>query len=121
MQFGPVDPPAAAWLAAEKDIFRHAQFVDERELLRDHGDPGGLRVPDAVERGRLAGDAQLAFVTTVRMDAGQQLDQRGFTRAVFAAKCMDLAGAQVEVYVVQRDDTGKFFRQAPRFEQRPVE
>ena len=34
----PVDEQAAARRAAEKDIFGHAEFVDERELLRDDGD-----------------------------------------------------------------------------------
>jgi hypothetical protein len=66
-------------------------------------------------------NAEFSLVGSMGMNAGEELDQRGFTGAVFAAQRVDFAGAEVEGDSAQRGDAGEFFGQAPCFEERLVE
>ena len=42
------------------------------------------------------------------LGAGQYLDQRGLSRAIFANQAMNLAGSQVKVDFVERDGVTEF-------------
>ena len=118
VHFEPVHAQAAARRAAEKNVLRHTQLVDEREFLRDDRDARGLCVTDGAEDGGTTLDVELALVTAVRIDARQQLDQGRLARAVFTTECMDLAGMKLELHVLQREDAGKSLRQTAGFEER---
>ena len=48
------------------------------------------------------------------MQPAQQLDERGFSRAVFTAKRVDFSFVQIKGNILQRDDAGKTLRQIPR-------
>ena len=118
VDFFPVDerrkrPKAgAARLAAEADVFGDGHFFDEGEFLVDDGEARALGVGDAVEMRGLAGDGQLAVVAAVRVEAAEELDERGFARAVFAAERVDFAGPQVEGNVAQGGHAGEAFGDA---------
>jgi hypothetical protein len=88
----PVDAESAARGAAEENVFTDTEFVDQRELLGDDGDAGGLGVADGVEGDRAVVDAEFALVGAVRMDAGEELDEGRLAGAVFAAEGVNLAG-----------------------------
>ena len=51
---------------------------------------------------------EIDFASIVRVRTRKDLHQSGFTRSVCAYKCANLAGADFEVYVCQRLNTGKF-------------
>jgi len=116
----PVDEPAAGRRGAEEDILGDGHLIDECELLIDDRDPGALGVGDAVKGRGLAVDEEFALVTAVGVQAAQELDQRGFARAVFPAERVDFAGAQVEGDVAQGDDAGEFLGDRSRGEDRGV-
>lgn len=96
---GPVDEPEAARVAgAEAHVLGHGHPFDKAQVLVNEGDgllasvgapPGGLRL--AVEK-------NLALVRGI--DAREQLDERGFARAVLAEQREDFAGAHIERHVV---------------------
>ena len=52
------------------------------------------------------------------IDAGQDLDERGLARAVFAEKRVDLSGVEVDVDVVERERAAKPLREATYREKR---
>ena len=89
--------------------------------MGDDGDAGGLGVADRVEGDGVVINAEFSLVGSMGMNAGEELDQRGFTGAVFAAQRVDFAGAEVEGDSAEGGDAGKFFGQAPCFEERLVE
>ena len=68
------------------------------------------------KRAGLPVDHELALVAAVRVDAAEHLDQRGLAGAVLAAQRVDLAGAQVEADVLERDDAAEALddRRGPR-------
>ncbi len=116
VQFRPIDERPASRSVAEEDILRDGHFVDEGEFLVDDGEAGAPGIGDVPEMGRLGIDEQLAFVGAVRMEAAQELDERRFARAIFAAKRVNLAGPQVEGNVPEGDDAGKRLGDAARRE-----
>ena len=63
---------------------------------------------------------QLALVAAVRVQAAEELDQRGFARAVFAAERVDFSRPQIKGNVAQRDHAGEAFGDAARGEDRLV-
>ena len=75
------------------------------ELLVDDGDADLLRQLGREVAVALAEDLHGAAVA--RIDAAQDLHQRGFARAVLAQQRHHLAGAQLELHVVQRLDAGE--------------
>jgi hypothetical protein len=91
MHFEPVNAPATTQDAPEKNIFRHAEFLDQGKLLRDHRDARRLCVADRMKRDRLTVDEQFALVAAVRMNAGEQFDQRGFSSSILTAEGVDLS------------------------------
>ncbi len=103
MQFGPVDEWTAAGSGAEEDVLGDGHLVDEREFLVNDREAGPLGVGDAVKVGGSAIDEQLTFVRTVRVQAAEELDERGFARAVLPAQRVDFTVAQIEGDVIERD------------------
>ena len=56
------------------------------------------------------------FALVGLVDAGQDLDERGFAGAVFANQRRDLAGVERDADIVERLHAGKNLRNAPHFE-----
>ena len=75
-----------------------------------------FRVGDRAKAGGLAAYEKLTLVRAVRMNAGEQLYQRRFARAVLAAQRVDFTFPQIEAHVFERDDAGEFFNYILRFE-----
>jgi hypothetical protein len=90
---------------AEENVFGNRQIVEQYRFLVDRRDAVAERGMRRRQRDRFAIDADLALVRLV--DAGQDLDQRGLARPVFADKRGDLAGIEREADVRQRVDAGK--------------
>jgi hypothetical protein len=94
-----VEPPAAPRLAADEDVLRRGQVVHQVEFLMDDADAqllGGARARDV---DGLAIEAHLAAV--FRVDAGEDLHQRGLAGAVLAHQRVHLVGQQLEVHLVE--------------------
>jgi hypothetical protein len=51
------------------------------------------------------------------MDAGQYLDEGGFSGAVFAKKRVDFAGMQIEIDVTQNFDSAELLGDTARFDE----
>jgi hypothetical protein len=81
----------------------------------DDADAQLLRVLGRGRLVRLATEEELALVGLV--DAGQQLHQRRLAGAVLADQREHLAGAQVEVHVLERLDAGEALGDALDMEQ----
>src|SRR6185436_18641495 len=79
-------------------------------------DPGAPRVTRRAEMDQLAVEPDLAFVRLQR--ARQRLDQRRLAGAVVADDREDLAGVELEVGAVQRDDLAVALHQTARLEDR---
>ena len=106
----PVDEAQAAGLAAEGEVFGDGQRRDEVDLLIDGRDAAGFGVGR-----RTRGDASALegdFAGVGGVDAGEDLDERGFAGAVFAEERVDFAGADGEVDGVEGDDAGETFPDA---------
>jgi hypothetical protein len=94
-----------ARLAPDEDVLRDREVGHQVELLMDDADPELERMLGRHGLVGLAVEEELARVG--RIDPGQELHQRRLARAVLAHDREDLAGAQVEVHVVERLDTRK--------------
>jgi hypothetical protein len=104
----PVDEGSpAAWFAAEEDVFRHRHLLHERQFLINHREPGLLRVFDRFKACLDAIHLKAAFVAAMRMNAGEQLDERALARAVFTAQRVDFALAEVKRHILKRGDAGE--------------
>ena len=91
-----VDPPATAQgLAGNEDVLGNRDVREEGGLLEDDRDPG-------VARGRRPGQDERVAVgvderaTVGRVDAAEDLDERGFAGAVLADDGVDLAAVEVD-------------------------
>ena len=89
---GVVDAAApAAAEPLEQNVLADREARDEVALLMHHADAGGDRIARPGEADRRSVQPQLAFVRP--MDAGDDLDQRRFARAVLAEQRVDGAAA----------------------------
>ena len=109
----PVHHPEAPRIAeGQADVLGDGHPVDQAEVLMDERDrqaPQRLRhVPAAIADG--------AFVQ--RIDAREDLDQRGLSGAVLAEKRDDLAGAHVHADVVESLRSAEELGDVPHLEQR---
>ena len=86
--------------AAEEDIVRHRQIVYHIQLLMDKGDACGLHLVDGGRRIAFAAKDDLARIS--RDNAGEDVHQGGFSRAVFAQQSVDLALAHRQVDIGKR-------------------
>ena len=92
-------------LAADEDIGRHLQVFQVVQFLMDKSDSHGNGVGNGADGDAVAVDENRAFVGL--MDAADDVHQRAFSRAVFADEGDNLAAANVERNVLQRDDAGE--------------
>ena len=79
-------------VASDEKILRHRQVGTEVHFLIDSGNAGALRLEWSARGNRDAADPDRAGVR--RLDAGKQLDERGFAGAILAHQCVDFARAQ---------------------------
>ena len=98
-------PDAVPLLRAEDDVLEHRQVVGEHEVLEDHADADLDRV-----RGRVQGDLRAVDLDGAgvrRLDAVQDLHQRGLAGAVLSDDRVDGASTDVDVDVVVGDHAGE--------------
>ena len=81
------------------DVLAHGEFVEHRNLLRDHADA----TLEVVTRERHGLTKQLDGSLVVGEQLQDAVDGRGFARAVGAEQAKDLAGGDAQVKVVERD------------------
>ena len=93
--------PRSRIAGLNRDVLRDRHPFDEPEILVDEGDRQRIRS----RMDRLAGEQDLAGVGFV--DPGQYFDQRRFARAVLSQKRVDLAAADVEIDVIERERPGE--------------
>src|SRR6185312_10627901 len=86
----------------------------DAELLMHHGDAGGMRIAGGAEPSFLSVQQQAAG--EFRMQAGDDLHQRAFARAVLADETVDLAGGEREVDPAQRLDAAEGLADPLEFE-----
>ena len=90
--------------------------LDEPELLVDHADAGGERVPRGREADRLAEEHDLPLVRLV--EARDDVRERRLACAVLAEQRVHLAGRGGEVDPVVGDDAGEPLRDPAQLEGR---
>jgi hypothetical protein len=110
------EQPGPARLAPDEDVLRDREVGHQVELLVDDADPELLGVLGTVDGHPLPVEEELALVG--RVDAGQQLHQRGLAGAVLADQRQHLAAAQVEVHVLERLDAGEALGDPAHLQQR---
>ena len=108
----PVDDAVFAQRFADEHVLGDGELRDHSQLLMDDGDTGSLRLGDALKAAHLAVYDDVASVAAVGVDAGQDVHQRGFARAVLAHQRLDLASLYLKRDVIQRLYTRKFFGDA---------
>ena len=118
MDFLPVDQAqrALARLAAEENIRRHVEIIQDVQFLVDERDAVAHGVIDAVDFHRLAVNKDFPGVRLV--DAAEDFHQRGFARAVLADQRDDLARINFEVHFAQREHAGEALGYSAQLEQR---
>ena len=92
--------------APDPDVLGHRHRVHQVQFLMDHGDAGIQRIQRRADIELAPGETHLAPVGVI--DAGDDLHQRGLARAVLAHQCVDRAGADLELNIIQRHDAGEF-------------
>ena len=109
----PVDQAAAPRIAeGEAYVLGHRHPVDQAEVLMDERNR-----QTAQHAGRVV-PAELYAAGIQRVDAGEDLDQRGLACAVLAEQRQDLAGAELEVNVIERERAPEALGDAPEFQHR---
>ncbi len=87
----PVDgAKPCAWRMAEEDIFANRQLIEQHGFLMNGSD---ARIDSGLSTGKLHRlSIQQNFAFGRAVDAGEDFDERGFARAVFADQRRDLPG-----------------------------
>ena len=88
--------PRARIAGLNRDVLGHRHPLDEAQILVDEGDRQGVRP----RMDGLSGEPDLARVGAV--DSGQDFYQRGLAGAVLAEQRVDLAAADVEIDMIER-------------------
>ena len=102
----PVDEAQLVALhVTDEDVLRHGQLGIGGAVLIDGGDPAGSGIAGAAEEDLLSLDEYPALVRHVH--TGDDLDQRGFSGAVFPHQCVNLAFSQLKLHIVQGRNTGE--------------
>ena len=91
----------------DKNVVRDAEELFDVQLLIHAGDARGGGFVGVLKNLSLPVDIDLALIRHV--DAGEDLDQRGFARAVLTDQSVDLARLHGQLHVVQGYDAGKPF------------
>ena len=103
----PVHELALHHEVAEEHIFGNGQRLCQLDLLMHHADARAACFDRRLEAAALAVQNDLARVRLI--DAGKDLDERRFARAVLAHETMDRAALDVDGDVIQRLDAGELF------------
>lgn len=93
---------------ADIDVGRHIQMREQIQLLMDHADAEIKRLFrrfDPLED--LVSDGDRSPIRLI--DAGQHLDQRGLSRAVFPHERVDFLGFQRKIHILQCFHSGEGF------------
>ena len=106
----------AGQLAPEEEIGDRVEVIRQRERLVDRFDAERSRIPRRADFDRLAGEANLAAVG--RIDAGEDLDQRGFPGAVVAEQSEHFAFAKIEAHIVDGAHAAKSLHDVAKFDER---
>lgn len=92
----------------EKNVFHPGEVIDQFRMLLHRRDAAGNCRCRAAEFYRRPGDGDCTGILGI--DAGEDLDQRRFARAIDPQQRVDFAGVQREIDIVQRfDDAEPFF------------
>ena len=105
---------AVLGFTGDPHVLSHRHVRHKVEFLVDHGDALAQGIDGRFEGDGLAFESDLAFVR--RVDAGNDLHQRGLARAVLAHQSVHRAGAQREANVVQSNNTGKALKDPMNFQ-----
>lgn len=97
-------------LSAHEDVLRHRELLREVQLLVDGADVQMLCILGRVDLHFLSFKQDLALIFGIR--AGENLHQRGLSRAVLPQQRVHLALAHGEVDVVQRQHAGEALHDA---------
>ena len=118
LRLGPVDHAELRGLVAQEDVLGDRELRDQRELLMDDHDAGGLAGADVLEPAHLALVDDVALVGAVGVHPGQHLHQGGLAGAVLAADRVDLAGVDGQRDLGQCADTGELLGDRSHLEDR---
>ena len=98
-----VEHRAAARLVREHDVLRDRHHRDEHEVLVHHADPEVDRVARRADLDLVAAQKDLALVG--RVEPVEDVHERRLAGSVLAQEGVHLAGRQLEVDLVVRDDS----------------
>ena len=97
---GPADrAQRVEWGVAHKDVLGDGQLRVEQQFLVDGGDAVALGIIGVAETHGFPVDDDLTGIGLI--NARRDLDQGGFTRAIFAQQGVDFSRADVELNVIQ--------------------
>ena len=110
---GPVEgaEPRAGSRASHEEVLADREVRKQVQLLRDHGDARDLRITRGGEAQGLAGYLDRAFVD--RVDAVQQLHERGLASAVLAQNRVDLTGHHGQIDAAAGPDATELLADPP--------
>src|SRR3712207_1617282 len=94
-------------MTAHEQVLRDRELGEQVQLLRDHGDPGGLGVARRGELDGLSTHLQRSLVW--RVEAVNDLHERALAGPVLADEGVDLAGPQVEIHALDRGHAAEAF------------
>ena len=100
-------------LPADVQVFRHAQVGAQVDLLIHGGDAHLLGIQGGVVFHRSLDPVHPDLAGLKVVDAGEALDQGGFSGAVLPHEGVNLPLAQGEVHIVQRLDAGEGHADSP--------
>jgi len=109
-----------ARLAAQKDVLGHAHVFDQRQFLIDDCDAGVLSVTDTRKAPFSTIEKNLAAVFRMRIDAGEDFDQRRFARAVLTDQSVNLTFTQIKADAIQGTHTRERLGDAFHFKKRGI-
>ena len=108
----PLDDAAAARQAAEHHVLREGERGDEIDLLKNGRDAAGLGVLRRSRMNLAPGELNRPAVALIH--ARDDLDQRGFARAILAEQRVDFSPPQLDLHAGQRLHAGERFRDLAR-------
>src|SRR5262245_21169349 len=119
VDFGPINQPQRTspnWFAPQEDVGCDIQVVEYIQLLMNEGNATAYRLSYGTNGYRLVIDANLPAVRLVK--TAEDLHQSRFPGAVFSRQSHNFTVADVQVYGVQRDDSGESFADSFHFKHR---
>ena len=99
--FIPVDSGFLSSFIAEIHILADRHLRNQRQFLMNDNDSAALGVFNRIETADLAVVDNISLIGSVRIDAAQNIHQRGLSGAVLAYEGMDLAFLNLKIDVVE--------------------